>query len=297
MTQNEIEAFLAVIDQGSISAAAEGLHISQPTISGRIKSLETELEVTLFDRNRGQKNTRLTLQGKEFEPFARKWMRLWDDTCNALHYNSLTTITITTSPSVNTYLMPAIYARMSEKAKQCSFSFLGNHYYESYRMVESGEADFGIISNSQFARDLKLYPLYNQEMVLLTNSDSNLPRYVDPSSLDPGQELYVDWDDNFGKWHKYWFGSSAKVPIKTSNISFIEQYLHLGKSWAIVPLIIARRICMDSSLSFYHLKDAPPYRVVSLISRADVSEYPVMGELLGHMKDLIVSGGGRWLYN
>ena len=49
MTQNEIEAFLAVIDQGSISAAAEGLHISQPTISGRIKSLETELEVTLFE--------------------------------------------------------------------------------------------------------------------------------------------------------------------------------------------------------------------------------------------------------
>ena len=44
--------FLTIVEQGnSFSRAAESLHIEQPPLSQRIKSLEKRLKITLFDRS------------------------------------------------------------------------------------------------------------------------------------------------------------------------------------------------------------------------------------------------------
>lgn len=51
--------FLTVVREESISAAADYLHITQPTLSRQIKELEDELEVKLL--NRGKKNRKITL--------------------------------------------------------------------------------------------------------------------------------------------------------------------------------------------------------------------------------------------
>ncbi len=54
-----LKYFLAVVHEESISAAAEYLHITQPTLSRQIKELEEELGVKLL--NRGKKNRKITL--------------------------------------------------------------------------------------------------------------------------------------------------------------------------------------------------------------------------------------------
>lgn len=50
----QIEAFKAVIEQGSVSRAAEVLYISQPAVSKLLAHLEDESGLTLFDRVRGK---------------------------------------------------------------------------------------------------------------------------------------------------------------------------------------------------------------------------------------------------
>ena len=64
MTKAELEAFLAVLQYGSISAAAERLFITQPAMSRRMKSMEEELGYSLFERGRGQRSVELTENGK-----------------------------------------------------------------------------------------------------------------------------------------------------------------------------------------------------------------------------------------
>jgi DNA-binding transcriptional LysR family regulator len=46
-----IEYFLAVIEQGSISSAAEALGVSQPTLSRQIHALEQQFNTPLFIRH------------------------------------------------------------------------------------------------------------------------------------------------------------------------------------------------------------------------------------------------------
>ncbi|MEV6618479.1 LysR family transcriptional regulator [Streptomyces sp. NPDC051051] len=50
MTLRQFEYALAVAEAGSVTAAAESLHVAQPSVSQQIRSLERELGVTLFAR-------------------------------------------------------------------------------------------------------------------------------------------------------------------------------------------------------------------------------------------------------
>lgn len=52
MTELEIEAFLAIVKSGSISAAAQELYVTQPALSRRIGALEQELGYCLMNRKK-----------------------------------------------------------------------------------------------------------------------------------------------------------------------------------------------------------------------------------------------------
>lgn len=68
--------FVAVAEAGSVSAAADAVHVTQPAISRQLRQLERELGVDLFDRRAG----RLTLSaaGREFLPHAQDVLRRAD---------------------------------------------------------------------------------------------------------------------------------------------------------------------------------------------------------------------------
>jgi DNA-binding transcriptional LysR family regulator len=60
---NQVRAFLATSEEGSLSAAARALNQTQPTLSRQVTGLEQSLGVTLFER--GHRQVRLTVAGLE----------------------------------------------------------------------------------------------------------------------------------------------------------------------------------------------------------------------------------------
>jgi DNA-binding transcriptional LysR family regulator len=78
----DLESFLAVVDCGSIVAAAARLHITQSAISRRIQNLEDSLGVSLLDRQTGP--LQLTPAGMAMYENARPVLASVDDLKSAV---------------------------------------------------------------------------------------------------------------------------------------------------------------------------------------------------------------------
>jgi DNA-binding transcriptional LysR family regulator len=70
----QLQMFLAVVDSGSFSAAAEHLHVTQPAVSEGVRALELRLNTRLFDR-RGHRAA-LTPEGANLIDTARHLLAL-----------------------------------------------------------------------------------------------------------------------------------------------------------------------------------------------------------------------------
>ncbi|MBE6062602.1 MAG: LysR family transcriptional regulator [Clostridium butyricum] len=80
-----LKYFLALAREGSISGAAQSLHITQPTLSRQLKELEYELNTTLFIR--GNRNISLTADGLLLKKRAQEITMLVDKTENDFLHN------------------------------------------------------------------------------------------------------------------------------------------------------------------------------------------------------------------
>ena len=76
MNIEHARSFLAVADTGSFVAAAERLHVTQSTISARIRTLEDTLGTTLFVRNKA--GAVPTPSGVRFRAHAIKMVRAFE---------------------------------------------------------------------------------------------------------------------------------------------------------------------------------------------------------------------------
>jgi DNA-binding transcriptional LysR family regulator len=72
MHLGRVQAFLAVVDQGTVTAAASVLHIAQPALSRQLRNLEKELRLSLFE-TKGNRLI-LTAAGVAFTAMARDLM-------------------------------------------------------------------------------------------------------------------------------------------------------------------------------------------------------------------------------
>lgn len=69
MNLRRIECFLAVVDAGTVTAAAALLHMAQPALSRQLQTLESELGLRLFDHQRNR--LQLTPAGHELVSLSR----------------------------------------------------------------------------------------------------------------------------------------------------------------------------------------------------------------------------------
>jgi DNA-binding transcriptional LysR family regulator len=111
---NLIRGFVAVVEHGSLTRAAQQLGLSQPTLSRQIAELESAVGAALFERvARGLK---LTAAGDNFVEPARHMMtaaRALSMTTASQDHALSGTIRITASEMVSAFVLPSILAQIA----------------------------------------------------------------------------------------------------------------------------------------------------------------------------------------
>ena len=128
MTIVQLQYFETVCQTKSISRAAAMLYVSQPAVSVAIKELESEISVTLFDRQ--GKGTSLTREGRAFyeivAPFLREYEKLLSaakalgSSENAVRVGTTATCSASVFPQLLHYFYlqyPAVQVESCEKSR------------------------------------------------------------------------------------------------------------------------------------------------------------------------------------
>ena len=82
MDFKQLESFVAVVDEGSFSNAAERLQLSQSMVTIHVRNLETELGTRLL--NRTTRSMELSNDGRTFYHYAKQMLKLNRDSLFAL---------------------------------------------------------------------------------------------------------------------------------------------------------------------------------------------------------------------
>ena len=113
---NQLRAFLATAQAGSLSAAARQLGLTQPTLSRQVAAIEQRLGVTLFERV--GKGLALTATGHELLEHARAMGAAADALGLAASGRSQAlggVVSVSASDAVAAYLLPPMVRRLREQ--------------------------------------------------------------------------------------------------------------------------------------------------------------------------------------
>ncbi len=123
-----IRSFLAVLDGGSLLAAARTLRMSQPTLGRHITELESQLGAVLFERTgRGLLPTttavQLSLAARNMEAGALQLAR----TLAGAQAQTQGSVRITASVPVAVYLLPPILSRMRQSLPEIQIELVSSN--------------------------------------------------------------------------------------------------------------------------------------------------------------------------
>src|ERR1017187_6549386 len=128
MDLRTMECFLAVIEEGAITRAAECLHMSQPPLTVRLKTLEAELGVELLHRH--GRGVEPTAAGRLFAERARRLLTEVDSTAEAVRsvgHGISGHLTIAVGGSVAPNLLANLVGRLSSEAPEVSVAVTDRH--------------------------------------------------------------------------------------------------------------------------------------------------------------------------
>lgn len=171
----QLEAFCAVVEQGSFTGAAEKLYLSQSTISGHVAGLEKDLGVALLVRS-GKRQLELTIEGRRVYEHAKSIL----DSCNALslelEVQTSRDLVVAASSIPMQYVLPPLVAGFAALRPDCRFTLRQGSSQEIHRQVLQGEAHVGFVGAVFNEQDLRYDRICSDPLVLVTPDNDRYRR-------------------------------------------------------------------------------------------------------------------------
>jgi DNA-binding transcriptional LysR family regulator len=179
-----LKTLVEVVRTGSLSRAAEILHVTQPAISRRIKFMEDQYGCELLDRSGNV--LRPTEAGRLVYDKAQSLLEIEADLVSGLHrLDGRTRISLSCSPSFGIAHLPTILREfMLASRDTADLKFIFNTPEQSVRGLKDGMFDLAVMEMCE-RFDLSAYetfPLAGDEMVFASASSLEIP--AEPTSLE-----------------------------------------------------------------------------------------------------------------
>lgn len=260
----KVESFLKIVEVGSISKAAELLYVSQSTLSGRLSSLEKDLNVMLVKRGQGIKGIQLTQKGLEFLELAINYLQLQRKIEAWSQQEDLTEVRVSIPHSLNTYFLNSFYYRMAnERILPLNITSHWNHTI--YERLHTHEIEMAIVSRPYNTTNLQTYQLFSEPLVIVYREGvADYSTIKNIKRLPRQQQIEFDWGPDFHIWANEHWPMEELPAITVDSVDLLLQLLNMPQSWAVIPLCIYRQMKDSMQLKRIDVVD-PIYRALYVV--------------------------------
>ena len=241
----QLRAFCCAAQTGSVSKAAERLHLSQPSVTLQIQALERELGVTLFER-RGPK-IQLTPDGRSLYEISQPLVHGIDTLSESFAANSgrVTSgeISIAAGESTLLYLLPELIKRFAEQYPNIRIKLQNVTGRDGLALLRADEADLAVGSMPDTpVDDINYHPIFTYDPVLITPLGHPLARKkqmqledISPHGLILPPRHLSTWRvvDTVFRQHDL----DYTVTLEAGGWEVVKKYVELGLGISIVTSI------------------------------------------------------------
>jgi len=272
----QLEAFVQVAQQGSVTRAARALFVTQPALSARLTALEAAVGTQLLVRRRG--GARLTEAGRAFLPYAERALHAvsqGQQVLRELARGIAGHVAIGASPAVSTYALPSILKRFAIERPGVQVAVRTGHSEEIVELVKRDEVAVGL---SRELRDPELeeFTLYEDELVLVVHPDHPFTRGVRLADLADEQFILFDRASSYHELTSALFLEAPFVPrsvMELDNIDSAKKMVEQGLGVAFLPSVAVADDVREERLRVVEIVDRdPPRRPIVAVRRRNAGE-------------------------
>jgi DNA-binding transcriptional LysR family regulator len=273
-----VDYFVAVAEELHFGRAAERLHIAQPSLSQQIRRLETQLGVTLLDRN--SRNVQLTDAGEALLAEGRKTLRQAERAIQATRTAAAPLLKVGFYGSAGSDLLPDVLRAFAKRQPSLAVSvnelllgsidaLLDGTVDVAFTRLQPGQTQLDVAPIRTEPRVLALavaHPLASRDSVvfaeLASESFITNPMVPDHGARPPR------W---LAEQHRH--GLPARVAAQSAGVPEILTLVAAGLGVCLVPSTVARHHARID-IAYVPVSDAEP-AVVSLAWRPGTLSAPI----------------------
>lgn len=263
----QLSTFVTVISEGSMTAAADKLYLTQPAVSQQIRNLEEEVGVELLVR--GVRQIKATPQGEILYEHARRvlqYVQQAEVAVKSMGAELKGHIRIGTLNSIGLHLMSPIIGRLMRHNPELMVRVdyqKGDELLKNFQkgefdvlMSPNSEAEFGVELDGNIEKRF----LAKEEMWLVgSGKDSGIPPQIKMSEI--GKFPLVNFIEEFPGFQKQLndkiksSGAKTTSIFETSNVGTLKRVIESGLGWGFLPSHSIKKQVRGGRLTRTHVQD------------------------------------------
>ena len=295
MSLNKYEAFLQIVEQGSLTRAAEQLGYTQSGISHMISSLESELGFQLLLRSRA--GVRLTDAGEKLLPAVRGMLgyrEQLNQIVAAIHGMDAGTVRIGTFTSVAVHWLPEMIKQFQQDYPNIEFDLRNGDYYDVDQWLREGVVDIGFV-HMPSAAGYECIPLVRDRLLAILPPEHPLAGAASFPIRAAAREPFISLPESSAQDARQTLdaaGVHPNIKFTTKDDYALISMVEHGLGMSIVPeLLLAGGSGRLAALEL----DPPASRVIGLAVRGGQSVGPATARFVEHIRRWVAARYGAIL--
>jgi len=270
-----LNTFLEVSREKSFSRAGEKLHVTQPSISAQIRSLETNLGHRLLDRGGGK--VTLTAAGRIFQPFAERALFQLKDVRQSLADLERTprgTLTVSANDSTALYVLPLLITKFKKRYPRVVLNIVRAERSKTLALVLDREVEFGIVSLPMKDPRLHIEIIHEDKLELVVPAGHPLTELETVTLSDAAKYGFLvpkegrrrELIDHLFVQNK----TARRIAMELDSSELLKRLILAGLGISFLPRINVIDEINQGLLQTVYIKEVDIPRNLALISRNDI---------------------------